>query len=414
MHTKFTKILILAGFLLATTISSAQNFTNYTTAEGLINNSVNCLVVDANDHLWFGTQEGISKFDGTTWTSIDLNSHPDLVHNTILAIEIDADGNLWVGTDFGVGKYDGTNWTTYTEADGLADNRIKYIRQDTEGNIWFGNNDGVSVFDGTDWMSYTMADGLPFGGINFITFDAAGNKWFGTGLGGVLMFDGTTFTEITEDEGLLSDKIRSIAIDENNYKWVGTSDGVSVLGDDNQFAFDHEFIFTLPPPDSLNPIEDIQIDSKGRIWVGVYVDYLVTEGGVSMYDGNTWVQYEVPDGLVGPVVRRLAIDTQDNVWVATSSGVTKISDVPMSIFDEEVRRNIKVFPNPASDFVNLTVPEDLIDATYSLYNYMGIEVKTGLISEEMIQVELADIAKGFYLINFRKGGEVFAKKVVIE
>ncbi len=398
MITKNTKTLILIGCLFASFYSYAQTFTNYTTTEGLINNSVNCLVVDGDDNLWFGTQEGISKFDGNTWTNMDVNTHPDLVHNTILAIEVDTDGNLWVGTDFGVSKFDGIDWTTYTEDDGLADSRIKYINQDGDGNIWFANNDGISVFDGTNWMSYTMADGLPFGGTSFVTFDAAGNKWLGTGLGGVLKFDGNTFTEITEDEGLLSDKIRSIAIDENNYKWVGTSDGVSVLDNADQFAFNHEFIFTLPPPDELNPIEDIQIDSKGRVWVGVYVDYLVTEGGVSMYDGTSWVQYEVDDGLVGPVVRRLAIDSQDNVWVATSSGVTKISEIPMAVLDEALLREVEIFPNPATHIVNFLVPEELIGKTYDLCNFLGMPIQSGKIDRDKLVLDVSTVAPSCYFL----------------
>ena len=326
----------------------AQTFTNYTETDGLISNFVNCVALDADDNVWFGTKDGISFFDGTTWTNFDQTSYPALVDNNVLALDVDSDNNLWIGTDFGVNKFDGTNWTTYTTADGLADDRIKYINQSDDGRMWFANNDGISILNGATWTSYVLADGIPFGGTNFVTFDTDGKAWLGTPLAGVLIFDGTSFSEITETEGLLNDKIRSIAISSGNKKWIGTADGISVFDADNNFVEHHELIFELPPPDVLNPVEDVQIDPAGRIWVGVYVDYLVTEGGITMYENSEWTDYNVSDGLVGPVVRRLAIDSENIVWVVTSSGVSRIGEIPTSDFNIEVQNRIQIFPNPTS------------------------------------------------------------------
>ena len=161
MNLKFTQLLM--AFLFLTASIQAQILTSYTTADGLINDAANCVNVDADDNVWFGTQGGISKFDGTTWTSFDQTSHPDLVNNVIKAIFIDSDNGIWAGTDFGISHFDGTTWTTYTTDDGLLDNRVFYINQDNDGAMWFGNNDGVSKFDGTTWTSWGISDGLPFG-----------------------------------------------------------------------------------------------------------------------------------------------------------------------------------------------------------------------------------------------------------
>ncbi|MFT5386132.1 MAG: ligand-binding sensor domain-containing protein [Saprospiraceae bacterium] len=389
----------------------AQTFTNYTTAEGLINNSVSCLAVDANDDLWFGTQEGISHFDGTNWTSYDVISHPNLVSNTITALTVDSDNNLWIGTDFGLNKFDGSTWTTYTEADGLADDRIKYINQAPDGKIWIANNDGITIFDGTTWTSYTMADGLPFGGTNFVTFDSNGKAYLGTPLGGVWILDGTTFTSITEADGLLNDKIRSIAIDQNQHKWIGTTDGISVFNSNNEFITHHELIFELPPPDELNPVEDIQIAADGRIWVGVYVDYLVTEGGVSTFGNNIWEDYDVGDGLIGPVVRRLAIDGQGDVWVVTSTGISRISNIPVSTFDIETDRGIELYPNPTNSVLTLSVPSDLVGKNYQIFNVSGMRVETGIISNEHTDLALEKVAAGFYLLSI---DGVYTKKIIVE
>ena len=57
----------------------------------------------------------------------------------------------------------------------------------------------------------------------------------------------------------MNDKIRGIALAENGDRWIGTSNGVSVFNSSNEFVVNHEVIFTLPPPDELNPIEDIKM-----------------------------------------------------------------------------------------------------------------------------------------------------------
>jgi ligand-binding sensor domain-containing protein len=389
----------------------AQIFTNYTEADGLISNFVNCVALDADDNVWFGTKDGISFFDGTTWTNFDQTSHPALVDNNVLALDVDTDNNLWIGTDFGVNKFDGTNWTTYSEADGLADDRIKYINQSDDGRIWFANNDGISILDGTTWTSYVLADGIPFGGINFVTFDTNGKAWLGTPLAGILIFDGTGFSEITENEGLLNDKVRSIAISSENEKWIGTADGISVFDANNNFVEHHELIFELPPPDLLNPVEDVQIDPAGRIWVGVYIDYLVTEGGITMYENSAWTDYNVSDGLVGPVVRRLAIDSENIVWVVTSSGVSRIGEIPTSNFDIEIQNGIQVFPNPTSDKVTFEIPIELIGSEFKIFNNVGVLLQNGTIRSENQIIDLKNMADGIYFISIDR---TYTKKVIVK
>ena len=49
----------------------------------------------------------------------------------------DRDGYMWFGTDGGVTRYDGQMWTSFTTEDGLVDNRVKTIFQDRDGNLWF-------------------------------------------------------------------------------------------------------------------------------------------------------------------------------------------------------------------------------------------------------------------------------------
>ena len=86
-------------------LSIAQTFTNYTTSDGLLSNNVNCLSIDANDNIWFGTQAGVSFFDDILFTSYKTTSHPVLADNNVFAIYVSNDGTIWAGTDFGLSYY---------------------------------------------------------------------------------------------------------------------------------------------------------------------------------------------------------------------------------------------------------------------------------------------------------------------
>ena len=68
----------------------------------------------------------------------------------------------------------------------------------------------------------------------------------------------------------------NIKLDDFGNKWIGTGSGISVLNDNDSFIH-HTKMYLMPPPDTLNPVVDLEIDSYGRIWAGIYVGYLSEE-----------------------------------------------------------------------------------------------------------------------------------------
>ncbi|MFT7615056.1 MAG: ligand-binding sensor domain-containing protein [Parvicellaceae bacterium] len=372
----------------------AQVFTNYTTVEGLLSNNVNCVAVDANDDLWFGTQNGVSFFDGTTWTDHTIAIDSGLADNNVVAIYVAADGTVWAGTDFGLSYYNGTSWATYTTIDGLGDDRVNSVTEDAAGDIWIGHSDGASEFTGTVWTSWGTAEGLPFGGVSHIEVHTSGDVYMGGGLGGVQIWDGAVFTEFTELEGLINDKVRSLVIDDSDQKWIGTADGITVMSSTDLFVENHSIMYTLPPPDTLNPVEDVVIDTNGNIWAAIYVDYLVSEGGISMYNGSFWTDYSVADGLIGPVVKQMAVDGQNNIWITTSTGVSKMSSVPSSIAEQK-NKGYVIYPNPTSSSFQIKVEKgtmvSISDLTGKLVysaNYQPVEM-----------IDVANWTSGMYIVN---------------
>jgi len=83
--------------------NTLDNWTVYTTAEGLVNDDVQAIAVEENGNYWFGTKGGASVFDGFGWTSYTTKN--GLNSNNVLCVAVDKEGVVWLGTDNGVNCY---------------------------------------------------------------------------------------------------------------------------------------------------------------------------------------------------------------------------------------------------------------------------------------------------------------------
>ena len=303
---------------------NAQTITNYSNQDDSLYNFIHSITVDVYDNIWMGTIAGLCVFDpvNDVWTSWDTEAiGTNVPSSNIKIIKAMSNGDIWMGTDFGASRFDGENWETFTNLNGLNNNQVKSIDEGQDGSIWIGTTVGVSHFDSDNWISYG-SDDLHWSGVNGTSLDSQGNIWFSSPLGGVTKFDGNLFTTFSTDDNLLSMNSTDILIDNQDNKWIGSSNGMSVLNTDDFFSH-HTQMYYLPPPDTLNPVVEIAMDSEEKLWTAIYVGYL-SVGGIAYFNESQWISIGVSDGLAGPNVKGLAIDSQDNVWVATSTGVSKI------------------------------------------------------------------------------------------
>ena len=388
---------------------NAQTITNYTTFDGLLTNFIECVEVDVNDNLWLGSSIGIQVFDsgvinGTTYTTTD-----GLVNDNVKNIKATSNGDIWVGTDYGVSNFDGINWLTYNNTNGLNSNQVKSIDEDAIGGIWVGTNQGVSHFNGTNWVSYSAPD-LHWSGVNATAFDSNGDKWFASPLGGITHFDGTTFTPYTTSNGLLSQFVTELIIDNQDNKWVGTSSGMSVLDSSNTTFTQYTRMYIMPPPDTLNPVVDIAVDSYGKIWAAIYVGYLA-EGGIAYWDGNLWEDFHVSDGLAGPNVKGLAIDSDDNVWVATSTGLSSIIFPATSAITTKIS-GFNIFPIPCNDILHLNNGTKGIYQV-KIYNNLGSLVYSNDNKQQHYKIDASSFPQGVYYVNVYSSDAIIRKKIII-
>ena len=91
--------------------NTLDNWTVYTTDDGLVNNFVQVICGDNKGNIWFGTKAGISVFNDSTWISHTTDN--GLASNNILSIATDHDGIVWIGTDAGITSYEDEKFTNY-------------------------------------------------------------------------------------------------------------------------------------------------------------------------------------------------------------------------------------------------------------------------------------------------------------
>jgi ligand-binding sensor domain-containing protein len=381
----------------------SQVITNYDTSNGLVINSIECIDVDINNNIWIGTStSGIQKFDGNNWTTYNI-ANSNIVSNNIKVIKAMTNGDIWIGTEFGLSRYSNMAWSSFNSSNsGIINNWIKSIDEDiNSGLIWFGTSQGASSFEISTnaWVSYDNVD-LHWSGVSSIAFDSQGDVWFSHLYGGITHYDGFNFTRYDTADGLLSQNATSLVIDNQDNKWIGTGGGISVLNSSNTVFNHYTKMYLLPPPDTLNPVVEMDIDISANVWVAIYVGYLA-EGGVAVYNGSQWQDFDVTDGLVGPNIRGIVTDNNGNAWVATSSGISKISlNTNSTSLLEDIK--IDIYPNPSKGKFYISIDDNNI-YTLCLYNNLGQKIfyDEYFQSNQLINLEKYDSGV-FYLQLYNK------------
>lgn len=112
--------------------------THFTTSNGLPQNTVSAIAQTRDGYLWFGTYDGLVRYDGVRFTIFDKGNTPGIRSNQILAIREDSEGTLWIGTgEGGLIRYRHGVFTSFTTAEGLPDNYVGRLENTADGLIVF-------------------------------------------------------------------------------------------------------------------------------------------------------------------------------------------------------------------------------------------------------------------------------------
>ncbi|MBR4850886.1 MAG: hybrid sensor histidine kinase/response regulator, partial [Tidjanibacter sp.] len=371
----FRSILILCYLSLAGGVcASGQTFSavrQYDVKAGISDNTVRTIVQDYTGHLWFGTKDGINRFNGSTisrfgsyprtsdqplFNILKLCPHAnnrqlwvatvdglylfDTIEGTfdffdkktidnkgvasvVNDVCYDATGALWIATSNGLFCYeekeDALRYYHSSDQKGsLPSNTVICILRDSSGDMWFGTRAGLAYYRrGVDkfttycWTRKNMSS-LPYE-IGTLMETSEGDIWIGTRYDGLMHLDRTAgrFTSypiIGTSEG--NTWVRAIHQLDNNTFLIGTEDGL--------FVFDHSTKeITHQPALGTESIYDFITDREGGLWIGTYFAgaYYISPQSNSMH----WYR-EGTSALHGSVVSQFCEDSNGNLWIATENG----------------------------------------------------------------------------------------------
>src|SRR6266480_824620 len=154
-------IVVLVPLCLFPSSGSAQyRFDNWTTDDGLPQNTVSAILQTRDGYLWLATAGGLVRFDGLRFTVFDKGNTKGLTSVRFSALFEDAEGNLWIGTeDGGLTRYRHGTFTTYTTQHGLPGNRIWAIWDNGDGGILICTTTGLVRWRGEQFLPYTARPG---------------------------------------------------------------------------------------------------------------------------------------------------------------------------------------------------------------------------------------------------------------
>lgn len=321
-------------------------FENFSIDQGLSQSTVTCILRDSRGLMWFGTEEGVNKFDGYTFTI--YKPKPDdpgsLSHTRVFSICEDRGGDLWVGTLEGLNKYNRETETFihYKKGPvGLSDNQVVALEADRENNIWIGTRDGLNKWnrDTGQITIYKNEPGNPrslsHNRIRGLCIDREGNVWIGTRYGGLNLYNPETddFTRYVHNPA------DPVSINANNvYKMTGGGDGTLWAATSGGLARldikTGKFTRFVHEPGNPGSISSNLVISVYRLDSGVVLAGTDKGLNVLLPGKKSFILYRhIPQdaySLSHDVVMSIYRDPSDIIWVGTEGGgVNKFSPVMM-------------------------------------------------------------------------------------
>lgn len=362
-------------------------FKNLGTENGLSNRKVNCILEDKRGFLWFGTEDGLNRYDGKNFTvyKSELNIRTGISGNIITDLYEDKTGVMWISTaDGGITKYDyrlpfSKQFKQFKhnnhDPKSIPENRITKITGDNKGYLWLGTSGSYVVRFNmkTERFDTPVRHGTK--SILALAFDQSDILWVGREGGGLLKINTFNLTHHADKRysdlysNLPHATITSLFKDRDKSIWYGSWDNMvyKYSTKTNKETVFNPALYKNAPADEIVSFAE---DKNNRIWMAgkktgitifnpatktfhnlrhnplkegslagdhvntVYVDrlgitWIGTNNGISVYNPlfSPFVQYFLPKTSSDIVIYDFYIDDDRKLWVGTSEGIyTKHSD----------------------------------------------------------------------------------------
>ena len=272
------------------------------------------------DTVWVGTSGGVVRYDTKTDNYKLFDTKSGLLSNGIFYV-----GRL--GSKVAVGTYGGglslldaktETWETYNIPEGLGDAFVYDVLKAKNGDVWIATWSGVNRVKGGDlkdrskWELHTVAStkgGLPNDWVYGLAEGKDGEIWLGTE-GGLSLYKAGQWQSWNHAKGL-------------GAPYERVKDAISYSNDPGKVSEHHAKqkqemgLSDINVAYNPNYIVALATDAQGVVWAGTW------GGGLSRFDGKTWSQFTVAEGLPGNHVFMLHVDPKGVMWIGTNNGLAR-------------------------------------------------------------------------------------------
>lgn len=340
------RILQIIFFLYLTVMylfSQDLRFRHLSVADGLSQNTINCIYQDHLGYVWCGTEDGLNRYDGYQFKVYKHNplDSTSLSHSWIWDIKEDKNKNLWVATWQGLNRYDRTNgkFVRYLcsgqENNAINGQRPTALCTDSSGVLWVGTwGNGLKYYiPAQDRFKSFNDDRFPSDHIRTLYVDSKGTLWVGTwnGLVSLTFKKGKDHSlkvyqhQPDNQNSLSSDRITSLVKDRSGYFWIGTLGGGVNCFSPADSSFKH-YVHIEKDAYSLsnNDVSFVYEDRDNQLWLGTIsggLDRLNRESGTFTHFRY---QPDNPSSISGNKIYSIMQDRSGMLWIG-SDGLNLLS-----------------------------------------------------------------------------------------
>lgn len=319
-------VYLLTAFILYCfgVIAQPYYFKHYQVEQGLSNNAVICILQDSKGFMWFGTRDGLNRFDGYTFQSFrhDVNDENSLGNNFVHSLYEDREGMIWVGTDLGIYIYDPEMNNFHRFSHPYQQNKeVMLILGDDQDNVWFLVDFDLYCYD----RKLKSLKGYEEQGFRGIKGLVVHNDivWGGNVNGKLIKYDSKTrekkvFDLFEHSATPLSRSINSIIMDQSGRQlWVGTSSqGLKAFDIDAETY--HDVLTNTPIGEPLYIRDMKQVGSQ--CWLATESGIFIVSGGETFSYQHLIQQYGNPWAVSDNAVYSICQDKEEGIWIGTWFG----------------------------------------------------------------------------------------------
>lgn len=281
-----------------------------TQTNGLPQSSVRAIAQTPDGYLWFGTEEGLVRYDGVRSTVFDTRHEKELGDNDISALAASADGALWVGTRTGLVRW----------ADGAfhrvldLDTPLTSLIAGKDGQVWVGTLNGLYTLASGQTRLLESGRGASADSIQVMAEGIDGTLWLGTDEGVARVKDGQ-IQAIGAESGLPPGRIRALTANRDGSLWIATEDAL--------LHWKGHVLDALPLAGMTDrgTVNVLLEDRTGKLWVG-----LIHHGLLCLSAGQV-TRYAAAQGVPSEDIVRLFEDADGDLWVGSlEDGAAELRD----------------------------------------------------------------------------------------